>query len=1381
MATDEWEQFKPIIVNLYLIEGLPLLEVARRMREDSGFSKSKSQYEHKLKQWHIRKNSSKEVWQYVCYQMNLRLGRATRVLFHGLPLPERKLRKEMSRYAPLPSLCDSGQTVRRPATPEDLMISIRTPSAVSLASPWPDNLPWFHFKRTVLPSLEFPAKILETYFALRGGSGGSQHQSTEIAQFDTMSWLTPNPQKLQQAVAHFTRGIPKDAVEIEKQSASLIAVDVPTWMATELLKVVFFRLSNNMDPFMSQRERDIHDEALICLVKAVSLINPKVISTLFIDRSATTIAIKEHVYGSAIRQRDYGMVSRLLASGLDPDQVMKGSPQLYPRLQIRRGCLRFSRTCHRLFENYTGLHYAALKCDLQLGKILLGADANPDHWYESYAPPLSMIALALDNPGECEDAVGFARLLLDYGATIDPQVRKCHRCKGVTPFTSLTYAIAIGNSQLIGFLIEQGGETDLTPDIPESLCSCYTSLLPNKTFAPDPGCFPFKDARLAPLYFAILTSNAVLTARIYELAHKQLFQSITYLAYEILTFCCLAGDSFTALKLLDTGIDVNKAYRGMPPLLTTAWNADTMIANRLLDLGAKLCPSSSAPSRMPLPLHVAAIHGNSKLVRRFMDRGVDCNASCEGTTTMDIWDYHENIRWCLLPYRDSEPKLSTPLQFALRGKDVDTVKLLLPYSTLVGGELAQAITLGDHHMIDEVIKRGATIDIHDLKYVLKAPIDTSNVKWIERYLCLGGSYDPQLLATTCEIANKSRDYTLFAKLVANRPKKAMDEYEIEALVFALHRNDLHLIDILLGDPFLPGPLACRKVSESPLYAAIVTGNTDTIDTLTQQGYSLDTFDICPRKPGTGSSRAAEAMLPKVWSLLRKSHTSSHQRQILLLFAIRYQFIEGVRESIALVKVLDFHLPRQHDSEAFEHSPLSLAAEIGNEAILRLLLESGADIDWPKSCGFTALVVAVAFGHSKIAEFLLEHNAQVNPPSILWHEITALQYAAINGDLNTARALITRGADVNALPSRSYGRTALEGAAEHGRLDMVHLLLANGAQVKGEMRIYYIRAIKFAEAEGHHALAEYLVQYGGWSGDDDALSNHPHTFHSDIFFVYNEVRNHWHAKRIRRLDGGAWEEVSAVDISTSLPDEDESTDEYTDEDADESEPAKRLDNCNSSLSIGHRETGTTTQPAVINDSHALTNFVDFDIVDDGVVDYGLMSWEVPPENNLNFQSDAMSDISSPKEASNTLRNNSQSRTCASITATRVEDLGDELLDFSPLAYSAGPELDGLSCDDRTAPLVTTRTECGTSSTIETQASGMDTIMEDVSDELVVEQLSEELVAQSTGPDDASTSQQHPFTGTPETNATLAQSEGEQLTQMNWEDPYWGADTPNVYDI
>ncbi|EQB46323.1 hypothetical protein CGLO_14638 [Colletotrichum gloeosporioides Cg-14] len=139
---------------------------------------------------------------------------------------------------------------------------------------------------------------------------------------------------------------------------------------------------------------------------------------------------------------------------------------------------------------------------------------------------------------------------------------------------------------------------------------------------------------------------------------------------------------------------------------------------------------------------------------------------------------------------------------------------------------------------------------------------------------------------------------------------------------------------------------------------------------------------------------------------------------------------------------------------YGRSPLQMAAEIGNLDLIHMLLDAGADVNSPAAQSYGA---------------------------------TALQIAAIKGHLGVAKILVDLGANVNAPGATGEGgRTALEGAAEHGRIDTIQYLLSQGVETNAKGRIPYLRAIRYAELEGHMAAAKLLKTWREWAADDDAL-------------------------------------------------------------------------------------------------------------------------------------------------------------------------------------------------------------------------------------------------------------------------------------------------------
>ncbi|OWT42519.1 Ankyrin repeat protein [Pochonia chlamydosporia 170] len=160
---------------------------------------------------------------------------------------------------------------------------------------------------------------------------------------------------------------------------------------------------------------------------------------------------------------------------------------------------------------------------------------------------------------------------------------------------------------------------------------------------------------------------------------------------------------------------------------------------------------------------------------------------------------------------------------------------------------------------------------------------------------------------------------------------------------------------------------------------------------------------------------------------------------------------------AVVKLL---LDRGADVEAkgcaCGQTPLSRAAERGHEAVVKLLLDKGADAEAKDDYGQTPLSwaglvegedatghqtplsLAAWNGHEAVVKLLLDKGADVEAKDEYGR--TPLSLAAWNGHEAVVELLLDRGADVEA--KDEYGRTPLSLAAKNGHEAAVELLIAS---------------------------------------------------------------------------------------------------------------------------------------------------------------------------------------------------------------------------------------------------------------------------------------------------------------------------------------------------
>ncbi|KAJ5780025.1 hypothetical protein N7457_005185 [Penicillium paradoxum] len=181
------------------------------------------------------------------------------------------------------------------------------------------------------------------------------------------------------------------------------------------------------------------------------------------------------------------------------------------------------------------------------------------------------------------------------------------------------------------------------------------------------------------------------------------------------------------------------------------------------------------------------------------------------------------------------------------------------------------------------------------------------------------------------------------------------------------------------------------------------------------------------------------------------------------------------------------------------STLWHAVQAEDLEVVDIVLKAGADVNEPPVGygGMTPLQCAAKQGNMELVDLLLQAGANVNQDPAARGGATALQFAAIQGYIGIARKLLDAGASVQANKSQRYGRTALEGAAEHGRLDMLQLLLNEGVLIEGPGRIEYIRAIKLAQNNAHHAVARFLRSFSDWTESDSVC------YEEQLFDQYEE--------------------------------------------------------------------------------------------------------------------------------------------------------------------------------------------------------------------------------------------------------------------------------------
>ena len=145
----------------------------------------------------------------------------------------------------------------------------------------------------------------------------------------------------------------------------------------------------------------------------------------------------------------------------------------------------------------------------------------------------------------------------------------------------------------------------------------------------------------------------------------------------------------------------------------------------------------------------------------------------------------------------------------------------------------------------------------------------------------------------------------------------------------------------------------------------------------------------------------------------------------------------------------------HTVQTVPELRLHAAVDKGDKAVIKNYLSLGVAVDSKNQFGITPLHAATCQGKIEIVRILLKHGAKLDEAS--YSKQTALHFAALNGNLLIAELLIDNGATVNTLDSENL--TPLDCALIRGK------------------------GITFSNYDGRKAVAELLVEKGGFKGSE----------------------------------------------------------------------------------------------------------------------------------------------------------------------------------------------------------------------------------------------------------------------------------------------------------
>jgi len=178
----------------------------------------------------------------------------------------------------------------------------------------------------------------------------------------------------------------------------------------------------------------------------------------------------------------------------------------------------------------------------------------------------------------------------------------------------------------------------------------------------------------------------------------------------------------------------------------------------------------------------------------------------------------------------------------------------------------------------------------------------------------------------------------------------------------------------------------------------------------------------------------------VANILKRRPQRVNERDKLLGWSPLYMAVQQNNEAMVTLLLEKGADPAQAPSSG--ETPLHVAAKRGELGIARQLLLKGAPIEARTSAQYTPLLSALNGGAVQVAALLLERGA--DPKARAAGGMTTLHHAAMLGSAELVQRILQCGVEVSV--ATSSGVTPLHTAARFGRVDVVQLLLQHKAAV-----------------------------------------------------------------------------------------------------------------------------------------------------------------------------------------------------------------------------------------------------------------------------------------------------------------------------------------------
>ncbi|KAF9869764.1 hypothetical protein CkaCkLH20_12807 [Colletotrichum karsti] len=506
-----------------------------------------------------------------------------------------------------------------------------------------------------------------------------------------------------------------------------------------------------------------------------------------------------------------------------------------------------------------------------------------------------------------------------------------------------------------------------------------------------------------------------------------------------------------------------RSQRGIRDVHLAALNGHDGALRRILDSNETSLDVKDSDGLTPLTW--ASLNGHEVVVQTLLDRRADINSICDsvGTALQAASQRgHKEIVWLLLnkganANTQSENTPSAIHEASRRGF-IDIVAMLLGKGAYVNTHCG---SIRSH--VNDGFSSGMTISCSfpdGQRTPEKGPYDSMRrqLKSATQVNQLNGNLSTPLFAAVCG------GYSTIAEMLLSNGAETSTR-DGSALLMAIPRGSDDIVQTLLErgvDINMPDE------NGNPLWTAVSQGHIKIVRMLLEKGADIN------MRVGNDSNTLLGAIARGRYDIV----------QILLQGGADFRREHTVRSRFYV------------GNATIYGDALLIASFTGQDKIVQLLLDEGANANGQGGQYGTALQAASHEGHLGVIHILLNAGADIDVAGGSFGN--ALQIACREGHFDTAQTLVDKGANINA--QCGVDGNALQAASLRGHHTIVQMLLEQGAEVNTEQCGLYSNPLQAAVCKSHERIVEMLLDR---KADVNAKCRSVEQYHQAASFIFTE--------------------------------------------------------------------------------------------------------------------------------------------------------------------------------------------------------------------------------------------------------------------------------------